>query len=88
MSNNNLFYSQLAISILGLSITSSLLFIDRENQNIFLPIFTSIIFAWIPSPITVPNNKVDDNLKKVSINDILSQQQKKVADIPKEINIV
>ena len=67
--NNNLFYAQLSISILGLSVISALLFVDKQNQNIFLPIFTSVIFAWVPSPITNPSpsqNSGNTEIKQTS----------------------
>ena len=49
-----LFYSQLAISITGLIFTGTMLIIQPNNTNIYLPIFTSLIFSWVPSPM---NNK-------------------------------
>jgi hypothetical protein len=50
--NNNLYYFQCAISLIGLCITGALLFTNAQNQNVYIPIFTSIIFAWVPSPLT------------------------------------
>jgi hypothetical protein len=68
MSTNNdtLFYFQFGISLVGIGVVSSLLFISNENQNIFLPIFTSIIFAWIPSPLS-KDNKTDKKVQPLEI---------------------
>jgi hypothetical protein len=94
--NNNLFYAQLSISIIGLSITSALLFIDKQNQNIFLPIFTSLIFAWVPSPITNPNpsqnsgnNSEIKQTSSYSMNKILPKKQLTIDDVmpPQKKNI-
>ena len=84
--SNTLFYFQFGISFFGLAVTGALLFADRQNQNIFLPIFTSIIFAWIPSPLTssTKNNTItnDENMnktqvqkKQVTIDDVMPRQQ-------------
>lgn len=101
--NNNLFYAQLTISILGLSITSALLFVDKQNQNIFLPIFTSLIFAWVPSPINMTSsNSISNEIKEKSsyninkiipkkpltIDDVIPHQKKNIDEISKQLNIV
>jgi len=56
-----LFYSQLAISITGLVFTGTMLIIQPQNSAVYLPIFTSLIFSWVPSPITQKNyqNQMD-----------------------------
>ena len=65
MINNKtiLFYSQLAISISGLIFTGSLLISQENNSNIYLPIFTSLIFAWVPSPLSFDNSIIEQNIK-------------------------
>jgi hypothetical protein len=93
--NNNLFYAQLTISILGLSITSALLFLNRENQNVFLPIFTSIIFAWVPSPISnTPSSAIETGTSQqekssFGLNKIVPKKQLTIDDVlpPKKKNI-
>jgi len=60
-----LFYSQLGISIAGLIFTGSLLIFQENNTKVYLPIFTSLIFAWIPSPLSNDNTSLMENIKKL-----------------------
>ena len=86
--SNTLFYFQFGISLFGLSVMGALLFNDKQNQNIFLPIFTSIIFAWIPSPITssMKNNTItnSENADKVQVQ----KKQQTIDDVMPKQNIV
>lgn len=63
--NTILFYSQLGISIAGLIFTGSLLIFQENNSQVYLPIFTSIIFAWVPSPLSTGNTYLKENIKKL-----------------------
>lgn len=54
-SNNSIFYFQFLISIIALGFSITMLTIQKENSNIYFPFLTSIVFAWIPSPINTPN---------------------------------
>lgn len=64
-----LFYSQLAISITGLVFTGAMLIAQPQNSTIYLPIFTSLIFSWVPSPITQKNfqNQMDSLNSQVKL---------------------
>jgi len=63
LNSDILFYSQLAISITGLIFTGTMLIIQPGNNNLYLPIFTSLIFSWVPSPINNKNIQTQlDNL--------------------------
>lgn len=62
-----IFYFQFGISLVGISVVSALLFTSSENQNIFLPIFTSIIFAWIPSPLSKKSKEQDKQVTQSEI---------------------
>jgi hypothetical protein len=64
-SNTILFYSQLGISIAGLIFTGSLLIFQENNSKVYLPIFTSLIFAWVPSPLSTDNTYLKENIKKL-----------------------
>lgn len=47
-----LFYAQLSFSLLGIIFTGTMAVVQPQNSNIYLPIFTSILFAWVPSPMS------------------------------------
>ena len=72
-----LFYSQLSISVLGIVFCGTMMIIKNDNINIYLPIFTSLIFAWIPSPVNTHesiNDKVlEKKDEKQNLKDSLSQ---------------
>jgi hypothetical protein len=83
-----LFYSQLGISIAGLIFTGSLLIFQENNTKVYLPIFTSLIFAWIPSPLSNENTYLMENIKKledkINILELQSLELKEVK-IEKEV---
>jgi hypothetical protein len=55
MSTDNLFYSQLSITLVGIVFTGVLIIIQPNNLNVYLPIFSSLLFSWLPSPISTKN---------------------------------
>jgi hypothetical protein len=72
--NYLLFYSQLSISVLGIVFCGTMMIVKNENVNIYLPIFTSLIFAWIPSPVNnhqISTEKVLE--KKDTLKDTISR---------------
>jgi hypothetical protein len=52
---DNLFYSQLSITLVGIIFTGVLIVIQPNNLNVYLPIFSSLLFSWLPSPISTKN---------------------------------
>jgi hypothetical protein len=50
LDNTQVFYSQLAISALGLLFTGIMTIVDQPHSSIYLPIFTSLLFVWVPNP--------------------------------------
>ena len=73
-----LFYSQLAISITGLIFTGTMLIVQPNNTNIYLPIFTSLIFSWVPSPMNNKNiqNQIDTINTQVKLAHIKIDEMK------------
>jgi len=76
--SKTLFYSQLSISIIGLVFSAIMSVIDKESSAVYVTIFSSLLFAWIPSPIVptpaaVPHVTTSD-LDKLRA-DITSLQQ-------------
>jgi hypothetical protein len=55
MSTDNLFYSQLSITLVGMVFTGVLIIVQPNNLNVYLPIFSSLLFSWLPSPISTKN---------------------------------
>lgn len=55
MSTDNLFYSQLSITLVGILFTGVLIIVQPNNLNVYLPIFSSLLFSWLPSPISTKN---------------------------------
>ena len=47
--NDKLFYTQLTMSIIGMIFTGTMLIMDKKTET-YLPIFTSLLFCWMPSP--------------------------------------
>ena len=89
-----LFYSQLGISLAGLIFTGFLLIFQENNSKVYLPIFTSLIFAWIPSPLSTDNTSITENIKKledkINILESLSLEIKEVKiekEVDKEVKI-
>lgn len=54
---NTLFYAQLSISVIGLIFTGTMTILSPDKAAVYFPIFTSLIFAWIPTPITAGSPK-------------------------------
>jgi hypothetical protein len=52
---DTLFYSQLSITIVGIIFTGTLIIVQPNNLNVYLPIFSSLLFSWLPSPISTKN---------------------------------
>ena len=69
MSNNSilatdtLFYSQLTITLVGIVFTGALIVIQPDNLNVYLPIFSSLLFSWLPSPISTKS--INTQIKNV-----------------------
>ena len=53
--SDTLFYSQLSITIVGMVFTGVLIIVQPNNLNVYLPIFSSLLFSWLPSPISTKN---------------------------------
>lgn len=60
-SNNSIFYFQFLISLIALGFSITMLVVQKENNNIYLPFLTSLVFAWIPSPINTHIQNKDQN---------------------------
>jgi hypothetical protein len=60
---DTLFYSQLSITVVGMIFTGALIIIQPDNLNVYLPIFSSLLFSWLPSPISTRN--IQSQLKEV-----------------------
>lgn len=76
LSNNVdiVFYTQLAISITALIFTGAMAVVRPEQSNVYIPIFTSIVFAFIPSPATVSQtnahlSKLTKQVTKLQLKD-------------------
>ena len=52
LTTDTLFYSQLSITLVGIVFTGVLIVIQPNNLNVYLPIFSSLLFSWLPSPIS------------------------------------
>ena len=78
INSDTLFYSQLAISITGLIFTGTMLIVQPNNTNIYLPIFTSLIFSWVPSPMNNKNiqNQIDTINTQVKLAHIKIDEMK------------
>lgn len=68
------FYTQLAISISALIFTGTMAVVRPDQSNIYIPIFTSIVFAFIPSPATVSQtnatlNKLSKQVTQLQLKD-------------------
>ena len=53
--NDIILYLQCSITTIGLIFSGTMLIIGN-NPNIYLPIFSSLIFSWMPSPISAKVN--------------------------------
>ena len=56
-----IFISQFIFSLVVLGFTGTMMIVDKENLNIYLPVFTSIAFTWLPSPMSSRPSKEDNN---------------------------
>jgi hypothetical protein len=54
--NNSLFMMQSLFSLIGVGFSAGML-ITGHDSSVYLPIFTSLIFYWAPSPI---NHRIPD----------------------------
>ena len=63
LTTDTLFYSQLSITLVGMVFTGALIVIQPNNLNVYLPIFSSLLFSWLPSPISTKN--IQSQLKGV-----------------------
>jgi hypothetical protein len=52
LATDTLFYSQLTITLVGIVFTGALIVVQPNNLNVYLPIFSSLLFSWLPSPIS------------------------------------
>jgi hypothetical protein len=52
------FLTQVIFSTIGMGFSVSMLVIGRD-PSIYLPIFTSILFAWLPSPMQQQHSSPD-----------------------------
>ena len=55
LATDTLFYSQLSITLVGIVFTGVLIVVQPNNLNVYLPIFSSLLFSWLPSPISTKN---------------------------------
>ena len=78
-SNNSIFYFQFVISLIALGFSITMLVVQKENNNIYLPFLTSLVFAWIPSPIntqTQNQNTIEDSSQEIEEIDKEIESQK------------
>jgi len=50
------YYLQAGFSFTGLAFSATMLFVGKD-PSVYLPLFTSILFAWLPSPISSMYNQ-------------------------------
>jgi hypothetical protein len=86
--NNSIFYFQFLISLIALGFSATMLVVQKENNNIYLPFLTSIVFAWIPSPINTqsPNNIKESSQETESSQKIDSESDNKDIESQKLLN--
>ncbi len=78
-SNNSIFYFQFVISLIALGFSITMLVVQKENNNIYLPFLTSLVFAWIPSPIntqTQNQNTIENSSQEIEEIDKEIESQK------------
>jgi hypothetical protein len=51
LTTDTLFYSQLTITLAGMVFTGALIIIQPNNLNVYLPIFSSLLFPIIVLPV-------------------------------------
>ena len=69
--SSKVFYAQLGFSIVGIGLSAAMIAINPNNSTVFLPILTSLLFSWVPSPTSVPD--LTPHMDK--LNAILDQVQ-------------
>jgi hypothetical protein len=77
--NNSIFYFQFVISLIALGFSITMLVVQKENNNIYLPFLTSLVFAWIPSPIntqTQNQNTIENSSQEIEEIDKEIESQK------------
>ena len=67
--NNALFIMQSLVSMFGLGFSAGMLIVGRDAAT-YLPILTSILFYWVPSPL---NHKVEQPSGIPQIREIISR---------------
>jgi hypothetical protein len=67
--NNALFITQALVSFFGLGFSAAMLIQGRDTAT-YLPIMTSILFYWTPSPL---NHKIEQPSGVPQIREIISR---------------
>lgn len=70
--SNKIFYAQLGFSLVGVGLSAVMIILNSNNSTVFLPILTSILFSWVPSPNSTPDltphmDKLNTILDKVQV---------------------
>jgi hypothetical protein len=87
-SNNSVFYFQFLISLIALGFSATMLVVQKENNNIYLPFLTSIVFAWIPSPINTQNQNIKNSDQEIETDiDTETESQKLMLNKNKNKNL-
>lgn len=61
-----IFYTQVGFSLLICIFTGFMTIVDKPNMSVYMPIFCSTAFAWMPSPATLLKaNKI--NVQRSSV---------------------
>lgn len=55
VSSSSIFYAQLGFSLIGITLASVMIIMNTDNSDVFLPILTSLLFSWVPSPMAPPD---------------------------------
>ena len=74
------FYAQFAVTVIGLTLSSAMIVMNSNNSTVFLPILTSLLFSWLPSPSSPP----DLSAHTEKLNSILSEVQNVKLLIPQQ----
>ena len=68
------FYTQMAFSATGLGFSAAMLLAGKD-PSIYLPIFTSILFAWLPSPMATSSKSSVGGSEPITVGSLLPTQQ-------------
>ena len=79
--NDIILYLQCSITTIGLLFSGTMLIVGN-NPNIYLPLFSSLIFSWMPSPIS---SKVNSDFQYHQSSE-LSSLHTKVLDLKSNTN--